>query len=93
MSAGQAYVVGEKRPEVFVPDTAGRIIADPSRMAAPASSSGGSVTVPISININAAGADPAAVARLTAVVAQMKSDMPSMVVKTVRDAKKRRLLN
>lgn len=28
VSAGKAYVVGEKRPEVFVPNTAGRIIPD-----------------------------------------------------------------
>ena len=41
VTKGQAYIVGEKRPEIFVPDTNGRII--PSISGVGPASSGGSV--------------------------------------------------
>lgn len=57
-----------------------------------AANDNGAVHVSIPISINAAGADPAAVARLGQVVAQMKSDLPATVIGAVRKAKKSRQL-
>lgn len=54
VSAGRAYVVGEKRPEVFVPRTAGTII--PSVNAAMAGAQGGGKQVVQVFQVNAQGA-------------------------------------
>jgi hypothetical protein len=55
VSSGRAYVVGEKRPELFIPTSSGRIV--------PKVPQGGSTYAPV-YNIDARGADAAAVARI-----------------------------
>lgn len=75
VSSGQAYIVGEKRPEVFVPNENGVIIPRvPNNLA-----SGGGTTVPISISIDATGADAAGLARLQGEVLRLRAEIPSMV--------------
>lgn len=51
VNAGQPYMVGETRPELFVPRTAGNIIAHPKAMA----SGGGTVQVINNMTINTSG--------------------------------------
>lgn len=58
VSAGKAYIVGERGPELFMPATAGSIIPN---------GAGQSVVV----NIDARGADSAAAARIEALAAQL----------------------
>lgn len=86
VKAGQPYIVGEKRPELFVPNQNGMII--PKLPAA----GGGGVTVNVPVNINAPGADSAGLAGLTAEVRTLQRTLPSSVVKIVRDAQSRRVL-
>jgi tape measure domain-containing protein len=88
VTAGKPYVVGEKRPELFVPNSSGRIIPQvPNVM----SQGGGGTTVhaPVSITIDATGADAAGLARVEQRLAQLKGELPGLTVKAVRDAKKR----
>jgi len=87
--AGQPYIVGEKRPELFVPNQSGRIIPQiPKALGG----SGGGVNAPIHVTIDARGADREGLARVEAQVARLKAELPSQVVATVRDAQKRRVL-
>lgn len=81
--AGQPYIVGEKRPEVFVPDSAGTIL--PSVPSAAQMARAGSATsfAPV-YNIDARGADAAAVARLERSLARRDAEMESRIVTTVR---------
>ncbi|MGB3044537.1 MAG: tape measure protein [Xanthobacteraceae bacterium] len=59
VTAGQPYIVGEKRPELFVPRQNGMII--PQVPKAGRSGNGG---VSVTYNVDASGADPAAISRL-----------------------------
>lgn len=86
VTAGQPYIVGEKRPELFVPNQSGVIIPKVPK------SGGGGVSAPVSINIDARGADEAGLARLQREIASLKATLPATVVSTVRDAQKRRAI-
>jgi len=78
VSAGQPYVVGEKRPEIFVPNTSGRIIPNVPAMPTPAAASGG-VVVHYAPTIDARGADTSAVAKLAQVIAQDRANFTANV--------------
>lgn len=73
VQAGVPYVVGENRPEVFVPDSSGRILP---------STGGGSVAV--HINLNAEGADREALAALRADLHRMSSTIGNTIKNTVQ---------
>jgi hypothetical protein len=75
-----AYVVGEKGPEVFVPQTAGTVIANSGG----SSAGGGSVVY----NIDARGADTGVEQRIAAVLAEMERRRPPPVA-AVMDARRR----
>lgn len=83
----QIYRVGERGEEWFVPNSAGRIVPnDVVRGAA------GGVSAPVSISIDARGADPAAIARLHGALAQLESELPHRVVTAVQEAQSERRL-
>lgn len=86
VSAGQPYIVGEKRPEVFVPDRSGVILPKVPGMG------GGGTTVPVNISIDARGADTAVEARFNAQIASLKASLPGVIVSTVKSAKQGRSL-
>lgn len=90
VQAGRPYIVGERRPELFVPDQPGRIV--PNLNSLPKMGAGGGTSVSISIPIDARGADSAAIARLEGGLARMKAELPSTVVAAVRNARARRAL-
>ena len=81
VSAGQPYIVGEKRPELFVPDVSGRII--------PKVPGGGGSSFTYAPTIDARGADEAAVARLERVIANDKRNFTKNVIGAVQEAQKR----
>lgn len=54
---------------------------------------GGAPVVNITQNIDATGADPAAIARLNSKLDQMNAELPSTIVRTVQDASNRRVIN
>lgn len=76
VTAGQPYIVGEKRPEVFVPKTSGYILPE-----VPQGRGGGSsVSMPISIDMRGATVDAVAV---------LRAQMPGMMAKWYSDARQR----
>lgn len=86
VQAGRAYVVGERRPEVFVPNQAGSIIPRVPNMAG--AGGGPGITVDAKTTIDARGADPSAIARLEAAVARRDAELPSRIISEVRKAQK-----
>lgn len=85
--AGQPYVVGEKRPELFVPSTSGTIVPQIGRLNA---GGGGSVTVDARTTIHAPNADAAGLARIEAMVRQRDAELPARIKKTVQQMSKNR---
>jgi len=86
VTAGQPYIVGEKRPEVFVPDRSGVILPKVPGM------DGGGVNAPVNISIDARGADSGVEARLNNQIAALKASLPGVIVSTVKTAKQGRTL-
>jgi hypothetical protein len=73
VSAGKPYIVGEKRPELFVPNTSGYIVPRvPSAV-----SRGGGQSLTFAPTINAQGADPAAITRLEAMMQRAQNEFRS----------------
>lgn len=89
---GQFAVVGEEGPELAFAAPGGLgIMSNPaSRRMLAASGGGTSVTIPI--NVDATGADAAAIGRLNARLDQLRGELPGMIVTTVRDARERRFI-
>lgn len=58
----------------------------------PFSSGGDTISAPVSITIDATGADQAGLARVENQIAQLKAELPGRIVSTVIDAKKKRTL-
>lgn len=72
---GSPYIVGEKRPELFVPSQDGVIIPRvPTGMGG-----GGSVSTPIQINIDATGADNEGLARVQQELVNLRAQVPYLV--------------
>ncbi|TKT78426.1 tape measure protein [Aquamicrobium sp. LC103] len=91
--AGQPYIVGERRPELFVPSQNGTIVPRVPKMPkVGGGSAAGSSSFTYAPVIDARGASVEAVARLEQVLAQDRADFEARVVKTVRGAKKQRVL-
>jgi len=87
---GQFGIVGEKGPELAFAGAGGLGIlsnSDSSRAL------GGGTNVTIPINIDATGADAAAIARLNARLDQLRDELPGKIVTTVQDASNRRIIN
>lgn len=91
VQAGRAYVVGEKRPELFVPSTSGTIIPRiPNAVAG-----GRSITMNFVNNNSFAGAvdansikayaDQVGMVSAQAAVAQVRKQFPGMMIKAQRD--------
>lgn len=78
VTAGKAYVVGEKRPELFVPRTSGAIAANTNV------TGGGGRPVIINQTFDQRGADPAAATRMEAYGARWKEEAVKVAVATMR---------
>ena len=81
VTAGRPYIVGEKRPELFVPNVSGTIIPKVP---------GGSTSINFAPVINAPGADKSELAAVRRDLARMKAELPGTVQAVVRDGQKRR---
>lgn len=79
-------IVGEKGPELMNVPRGAQILPNG------VSPGGGSVSAPVTINIDATGADPAGLQRVQVQLAQLESTIPNRVVAAVSDAKRRRVL-
>lgn len=93
---GQPYIVGEHRPEMFVPDQNGKIVPRVPTMpqfpdASQMRGGSGNMTVDARTTIQASGnADTDA--KLMAFARERDAQLPSQIIKTVKDAQRRRLL-
>ncbi|CDZ43197.1 Tail component of prophage protein [Neorhizobium galegae bv. officinalis] len=93
---GKPYIVGERRPELFVPDQNGRIVPrvpdmpklpDISQMRGAA----GNVSIDARTTIQASG-NAETDAKLMAFAAKRDAELPSQIIRTVKEAQKRRQL-
>lgn len=78
---GQPYIVGERRPELFVPDQNGTIVPRLPDASAAGGMGGAFTFAPV---INAPNSDAAALARLQNSMVQMASEMDGKVKQIVR---------
>ncbi|WP_426229289.1 tape measure protein [Pararhizobium sp. DWP3-4] len=85
---GKPYIVGEKRPEVFVPTQSGRIVPQvPSLPSLSGVRQGGmAVSATFAPSIDARGASVEAVARLEQALTRQQADFSANVVQTIRKA-------
>ena len=81
VSAGQAYVVGERQPEIFVPNQSGTII--PQIPTARAAGGGSNLNIAPSYQIDATGADPAAISRLERTIMGLNASLERRAVAAV----------
>lgn len=86
--AGRNYLVGERGPELFSPDAAGRIIANDDIPIG----GGRSISAPVTISIDATGADAAGLARVARQLDALEATLPGRITATVADAEDRRIL-
>lgn len=91
---GSPYIVGEKRPELFVPEQNGTIVpklptAPKMQKLSPARSGGDTISLTYTPNIDARGADQAAVDRLESGLARTNAEFEARVIKIVRDRPKK----
>lgn len=88
---GQPYIVGERRAEVFVPETNGKVLSSVPKAPKASSSNGGggSFSFAPSYTIDARGADQAAVDRLERGLARSSAELEARVMKIVRDRPKK----
>lgn len=81
VSSGRSYIVGERGPELFTPSSAGSIIPNNAL-------GGGGGQIVYAPQIDARGADVAAVARLEEVMIRQQAEFDSRVKSIVRGANK-----
>jgi hypothetical protein len=95
---GGLSLVGEKGPELINLPKGAQVIPNglsmdmASRLAAPSQQSVQSAPVTVNINMDATGADPAALARVQQQFAQFQADLPARIVAESRKAQQQRRL-
>lgn len=90
VQAGKAYIVGEKRPELFVPNQSGTIVPRVPDLVAPQSSQAISVAFAPSIVMQGGGDD--AGEQVTEALRKFEKEFTSRVVKSLREAKTRGMI-
>lgn len=79
VNAGQPYIVGEKRPEIFVPSQAGRIVPR-----VPSGGAGGGTSFTYAPTLSMPNADMAAVTKMQQVMARDRAEFEGKVRKIVQ---------
>jgi hypothetical protein len=92
VKAGQPYIVGEKRPELFVPDVSGSILPSvPSSLATGGSASAAGPTIVYSPTYNFSGTSEE-MAKFREQARRDREEFSARVIQTVRKAQKSRAL-
>lgn len=87
------YLVGERGPELFVPNASGSIIPNHAlRVPSMAGTAGGGSTVVINANFDARGASADAVPALRAEFERFKGELPARAIAAVKEAEGRLIL-
>lgn len=89
VSAGSAYVVGERGPELFMPATSGDIIPNHALALASKAPTAAPVTVHVHHHIDARGAYPESISEIRAALAEQQQSLPGRVLELVGDAQQR----
>jgi hypothetical protein len=84
---GGLAIVGEKGPELVNLPRGSQVVPN-SQLGA---MGGGNINVPVTVNIDATGADAAGLARVAQSVADLKANLPGLAVQAIQRAKKRRV--
>ena len=88
---GQPYIVGEKRPELFVPDQNGTIVPRvPQVPSIAASAKGGGISIAYAPVYNVTGSGPE-IAQLRQEMARDQQSFKGRVVEAVADARRRNI--
>lgn len=82
VTSGRPYMVGERGPELFVPNQSGGIVPNHKL-------GGGAGNVTVNVSIDATGADAAGLARVQNEVRGLKAALPEIILRTQRDARLR----
>lgn len=85
---GGLAIVGEKGPELVNLPRGSQVVPNNQL----GSIGGSTINAPVTVNIDATGADAAGLARVERTVADLKANLPGLTVKAVKDAQKRRML-
>lgn len=83
VAAGKVHVVGERGPELFVPQGAGAIVPNHALRG------GGGVSVTVINQIDASGAYPESIEQIRAAMRGVEERVPGQVIQTVREAQER----
>jgi len=91
---GKFGIVGERGPELAFASGSGLgIMSNGESRRLIGTQQGGGTSVSIPINIDATGADAAALERVRSEIAQLREELPERIVRTVQDASDRRIIN
>ena len=80
----QAYIVGERGPELFMPSAAGNVVPNHAL-------GGGAVTIHMPLTIDARGAYPESISEIKQSVATLHASIPGRALEAVREASQRGL--
>jgi hypothetical protein len=83
VSDGVPYIVGERGPELFVPNGAGTILPNGAELG------GGAVHATVNVVIDAKGAYPESIAQIRAAVGELNQSLPGRIVETIRETRER----
>ena len=96
LKGGKTGVAGEAGAEAILPLKRGRGgklgVEVMGRSGGGGGDSGTSIYIPLTVNIDAAGADPAALARVTNSVDNLQKSLPNKIIRTVQGAKRAKVL-
>lgn len=87
VQSGKAYVVGEKRPELFVPNQSGSILPAVPQMPRMAASSNQSVSLAFAPSITIQGGSDNAGEQVTAALKKFEREFTPKVLRSLREAK------
>lgn len=90
---GQFGIVGERGPEPVFATGGGVQVLPNSALRRGSFGGGGGMQINVPVNIDAAGADPAALERVRGQIDRLRAELPGLIVGTVQDAGDRRLLS
>ena len=88
MRGGRTGLMGEAGPEAILPLKRGA----GGRLGVESNGQSGSIVVPITVNVDASGADPETVIRLATAMERFETTLPNRIISTVDNAQRKRIL-
>ncbi len=92
IAPGTFGIVGERGPEPVIGTSRGAMVLPNRTLREGVVGGGGGISAPVSISIDATGADPAGLARVQQQLTALERSLPGRIVTTVQDARSRRIV-